>query len=93
MDAWTGRETAGIVYDDKNSVLTEPLIDKGYLVQDQWRDLEPSYYIGVKATTGARDMPFYMSIVLESKFCRVTHLCHANIVFQVEIYPIEHLAR
>ena len=61
MDSWNGRETADIVYDDDNSVLTGLLIDKGYLAQDQWRDHKPKYYIEVKSTTGACDTPFYMS--------------------------------
>lgn len=61
MAAWNGRETADIVYEDNGSVLTELLIDKGYLAQDQWRGSMPEYFIEVKSTTGSRDMPFYMS--------------------------------
>lgn len=82
---WPGPETADIVYLDKQSVLTELLIDKGYLAQDQWRGLEPEYYIEVKSTTGACDTRFYMS---KNQYQRVRiavlHFCFILTLLQMK---------
>ncbi|KAK4038181.1 hypothetical protein C8A01DRAFT_17707 [Parachaetomium inaequale] len=61
MDAWSGRETADITYNDTESELTAMLINGGYLDADEWQDARPMYYIEVKSTTGPRETPFYMS--------------------------------
>ncbi|KAK4235362.1 hypothetical protein C8A03DRAFT_36794 [Achaetomium macrosporum] len=61
MEPWERRETADIVYEDVESVLTEWLIDCGYLDRAHWQDARPRYYIEVKTTTGPSVTPFYMS--------------------------------
>jgi len=61
MDDWHGRETADITYDDDSGVLTDLLIEKGYLAPDHWRGKQPMYYIQVKSTTGHCGRPFFMS--------------------------------
>ncbi|RMZ78170.1 hypothetical protein DV738_g4087, partial [Chaetothyriales sp. CBS 135597] len=61
MDPWRGQETADIVYEDISGVLTDLLIDKGYLDPDRWQDQQPKYYIEVKSTTGPCHTPFFMS--------------------------------
>lgn len=61
MPAWSGLETADIVYDDNKRILTELLADKGYLNWGCWRDKRPRYLIEVKSTTGPVHTPFYVS--------------------------------
>ncbi|KEF63281.1 uncharacterized protein A1O9_01258 [Exophiala aquamarina CBS 119918] len=58
---WSGRETADIIYYDSYSVLTELLVNAGYLDPDRWQGRCPKYYIEVKSTTQHCDTPFYMS--------------------------------
>ncbi|OHF03687.1 hypothetical protein CORC01_01006 [Colletotrichum orchidophilum] len=58
---WEGQETADIVYNDKFGVLTEILIDKGYLQRTKWIGKRPQYLIEVKTTPGAATRPFYVS--------------------------------
>src|SRR5690349_7189738 len=61
MDDWHGRETADITYNDSSRVLTDLLIDKGYLAPDHWRGMRPMYYIEVESTTGHGGIPFFLS--------------------------------
>jgi hypothetical protein len=61
MEPWLGRETADITYDDIEGDFTAMLIERGYLSRDLWQAARPRYYIEVKATTGALEVPFYMS--------------------------------
>jgi len=61
MDDWHGRETADITYNDSSGVLTDLLVNKGYLAPDHWQGMRPMYYIEVKSTTGHCDRPFFMS--------------------------------
>ncbi|KAI1271736.1 hypothetical protein F5Y07DRAFT_382043 [Xylaria sp. FL0933] len=61
MGPWTGIESADFVYTDFDSILTNILIDNGYLDKGVWKGREPTYYIDVKTTTGASETPFMMS--------------------------------
>ncbi|KAF2173314.1 hypothetical protein M409DRAFT_17255 [Zasmidium cellare ATCC 36951] len=64
LEAWTGSETADLVYKDTHGDLTDLLCDKGYLDhihEEQRRITGIEYLIEVKTTTGAYDTPFYMS--------------------------------
>lgn len=60
MPAWTGQETADIVYFDRGRGLTKHLVGKGQL-GPSWLNVKPLYLIEVKSTTGDRRTPFYMS--------------------------------
>ncbi|KAJ4267510.1 hypothetical protein NW762_003617 [Fusarium torreyae] len=61
MLPWTAQETADIVYFDRKRVLTDHLVDKGYLDKAAWQNKKPLYMIEVKSTTGHCRTPFYMS--------------------------------
>ncbi|EWG44972.1 hypothetical protein FVEG_05926 [Fusarium verticillioides 7600] len=61
LQAWRGRETADLVYDDDEGHLTNTLIGCGYLGHDEWHGARPRYYIEVKTTTGPCSTAFYMS--------------------------------
>jgi hypothetical protein len=61
MPEWHGRETADIVYQDQDSVLTSRLIEKGYLASNRWEGRSPCYFIEVKTTVGAWNTTFYCS--------------------------------
>ncbi|KAM5382550.1 hypothetical protein ACJZ2D_002554 [Fusarium nematophilum] len=61
IEAWNGRETADLVYNDSDGILTELLIENGYLDEEAWRSRMPNYLLEVKATTGPCNTPFYMS--------------------------------
>jgi hypothetical protein len=61
LSRWSGRETADIVYKDDDSLLTNSLIEKGYLNQFVWQGISPTYYIEVKTTTGCLEAPFFCS--------------------------------
>ncbi|EXF84440.1 hypothetical protein CFIO01_02755 [Colletotrichum fioriniae PJ7] len=58
---WEGQETADIVYDDKFGVLTEILVEKGYLERAKWIGKKPHYLIEVKTTPGDAARPFFVS--------------------------------
>ncbi|KAI9038751.1 uncharacterized protein KD926_010486 [Aspergillus affinis] len=58
---WNGRETADILYADRDGIFTALLVDKGYLHADTWVGRRPTYYLEVKATTMSWETPFYMS--------------------------------
>lgn len=62
-----GVEIADIVYRDRSSVLTELLIEKGYL-EDVWTGARPRYLIEVKTTTGECNDRLFMS---NSQYLRV----------------------
>ena len=66
---WSGPETADLVYEDIDSVLTKILIDAGYLSQRGWEGATPTYFIEVKTTAGTCETPFYMS---NSQYIRVS---------------------
>ncbi|KAH7378152.1 hypothetical protein BKA64DRAFT_585931 [Cadophora sp. MPI-SDFR-AT-0126] len=61
LEAWPGRETSDLVYDDTNGVFTRLMISLGYLNADHWANKTPRYYIEVKCTTGNCEMPFIVS--------------------------------
>ena len=69
MEPWTRSETSDITYSDNQSVLTEILIDQGYLARDEWAGAKPFYYIEVKTTTLSCETPFFMS---KNQFQRVS---------------------
>jgi hypothetical protein len=58
---WRFGETADIVYQDCNSILTNILVAKGYLEQSSWEGCSPRYYIEVKTTIGMLEAPFFCS--------------------------------
>ncbi|KAI3326722.1 hypothetical protein HD806DRAFT_551833 [Xylariaceae sp. AK1471] len=61
MPPWKDRETADIVYSDFSGILTTAFIDNGYLSEKKWKGRKPMYYIEVKTTRGACEMPFFVS--------------------------------
>ncbi|KAJ4314945.1 hypothetical protein N0V84_008639 [Fusarium piperis] len=61
IQPWNHRETSDIEYSDSEGVLTELLVDNGYLERDIWENKKPRYYLEVKTTTGPCEAPFYMS--------------------------------
>ncbi|KUL86125.1 hypothetical protein ZTR_07715 [Talaromyces verruculosus] len=61
LTPWVGRETADITYHDSDGILTNLLVDKGYLAASPWLGRRPRYFLEVKATTGDCDSAFYMS--------------------------------
>ncbi|KAF4957230.1 hypothetical protein FGADI_3295 [Fusarium gaditjirri] len=61
MLPWTAQETADIVYFDRKRVLTNHLVDKGYLDKTAWQNKKPLFLIEVKSTTGHSRTPFYMT--------------------------------
>ena len=74
LDPWNGRETSDLVYPDTESILTNILIEKGYLERTVWQSETPEYQIEVKTTTGQWSEPFYMS---KSQYSRVSPASHA----------------
>lgn len=58
---WNGRETADILYADRDGIFTALLVDMGYLHADTWVGRRPTYYLEVKTTTTSWETPFYMS--------------------------------
>ena len=58
---WTEAETADLVFPDKMGVLTDLLIQNGYLEYRDWYDQAPNYLIEVKPTMSNRNKEFYMS--------------------------------
>lgn len=61
LEPWSRFETADLVYEDIDSVLTRILIDAGYISQTGWERATPTYFIEVKTTAGTCETPFYMS--------------------------------
>lgn len=61
IQPWNHKETSDIEYSDSEGILTELLIDNGYLERDIWEHKRPKYYLEVKTTTGPCEAPFYMS--------------------------------
>ncbi|CRG88031.1 Cadherin-89D [Talaromyces islandicus] len=61
LTPWSREEISDISYIDSESVLTDLLIENGYLSANQWRGKTPEYLIEVKSTTGVCDKAFYMS--------------------------------
>ncbi|KAJ3536592.1 hypothetical protein NM208_g6651 [Fusarium decemcellulare] len=81
---WGHKETSDLIYDDVEGVLTELLIDNGYLERNFWEHKRPSYHLEVKTTTGPLGVPFYMS----KKQYRLMHACRNDtdkiyVVFRV----------
>lgn len=70
MDAWRGAETADIVYQDSDNILTGFLVELGYL-ESFWIGARPKYLIEVKTTTGECKDRFFMS---NSQYLRVRSL-------------------
>ncbi|KAK3941989.1 hypothetical protein QBC46DRAFT_257257 [Diplogelasinospora grovesii] len=90
MDAWSGRETADITYEDTEGDFTAMLVDRGYLDQDEWQDARPRYYIEVKTTTGPCGTPFYMSKYQYQRM-RDVHDAdqHAQVYMILRVFEIE----
>ncbi|KAF9772494.1 hypothetical protein IL306_009798 [Fusarium sp. DS 682] len=61
MLPWTAQKTADIVYFDRKRVLTNHLVNKGYLDKTAWQNKKPLFLIEVKSTMGHSRTPFYMS--------------------------------
>jgi hypothetical protein len=61
MEPWDATETSDIVYTDCEGILTECLIEKGYLARDIWANKRPKYFIEVKTTTMSCETRFFMS--------------------------------
>jgi hypothetical protein len=61
LDSWSGVETADITYYDSESILTNFLVDKGYLNGSEWSGKRPRYFLEVKSTTGPCENAFFMS--------------------------------
>ncbi len=61
MASYDGPETADIIYDDVDGVLTSYLASLEYLDEDIWRDKTPKYLLEVKTTTQDCDTRFFMS--------------------------------
>lgn len=61
IQPWNHKETSDIEYSDSEGILTELLIDNGYLERNIWERRKPKYYLEVKTTTGPCEAPFYMS--------------------------------
>ncbi|KAL1863985.1 hypothetical protein Daus18300_007950 [Diaporthe australafricana] len=61
MQPWFGRETSDITYSDREGVLTDFFVEKGYLERDLWADERPEYFIEVKTTNMSCETPFFMS--------------------------------
>ncbi|KAI0189712.1 hypothetical protein EV127DRAFT_495663 [Xylaria flabelliformis] len=61
MVAWSGVETADLVYPDVKGALTDRLIKGGYLNKKLWTGRKPTYDIEVKTTPGGCGTPFFMS--------------------------------
>ena len=72
MEPWNGRETADIVYEDTESVLTRALNSLGYL-PDRMRGSRPKYYLEVKTTTNESDTRFFMSSGEYKLVCHSSH--------------------
>jgi len=70
MTSYDGSETADIIYDDVDGVLTSYLASLEYLDEDTWRDKTPKYLLEVKTTTQECDTRFFMS---KSQVQRVSH--------------------
>lgn len=58
---WNGVETSDIVYEDSSSALTDLLINKGHLSDEQWGGATPKYYIEVKSTLDRCPAPFHVT--------------------------------
>jgi len=70
MPPWPHRrETSDIVYDDVGGVLTQFLVDAGYLDQGTWEGAKPEYSIEVKTTTGDCGDRFFVSSNQYSMVC------------------------
>ena len=79
MDAWNGKETTDIVYDDRDGVLTSLFIDKEYLSSEVWAERRPKYFIEVKSTTRSCETPFFMS---KNQY-QTVNLIHMLILFLI----------
>ena len=69
---WHGQETSDIVYRDTRGVLTNLLIENGYIEGQQWTESTIEYYVEVKTTTDSCKKPFYMG---NSQYERVSTTC------------------
>ncbi len=67
---WQGDETADIVYHDEEGVLTQRLIEKGYLNEREWTGKTPLFNIEVKATTDTSETPCKISVFQRNMVCR-----------------------
>ncbi|KAJ6007726.1 hypothetical protein N7540_011702 [Penicillium herquei] len=89
MVPWYGRETADIVYDDIDGVLTAFLIDRGYMDAEEWETMRPKYFIEIKTTTGSLGTPFYMS---NSQFQRMGNMHrrggHSEVYMILRVFEI-----
>ncbi|KAL8786867.1 MAG: hypothetical protein Q9195_008024 [Heterodermia aff. obscurata] len=61
MSSFDGTETADLVYEDKDGMLTAMLIDEKHLDEEIWLHKRPKYFLEVKATTQECKTRFFMS--------------------------------
>ncbi|KAJ5297272.1 uncharacterized protein N7443_008165 [Penicillium atrosanguineum] len=88
MEAWYGRETADMTYDDTEGDFTALLIDHGYLDAEEWGDKRPKYYIEVKTTTGPLRTPFYMSKHQYERMRAVHRSDHSEVYMILRVFDI-----
>ncbi|KAH6672240.1 hypothetical protein B0J14DRAFT_69385 [Halenospora varia] len=79
-----GVEIADIVYRDRNSILTELLIEKRYL-EDVWTGARPKYLIEVKTTTGECNDRLFMS---NTQYLRMQRMALSPGRTAAEIYVV-----
>lgn len=79
---WSGRETADIVYTDRNGLLTQYLqenCDGGFAEQMpldyDYAALPIEYYLEVKSTSYACNRQFFMSSLQYGRVCELCALC------------------
>lgn len=73
-------ESTSIYYDDSDSILTNLLVQSGYLAADIWQNQKPNYNFAVESTTETQESAFYIS---ESQYSRVRLNCSINPVCYV----------
>lgn len=61
MHAWSGTETADLVYEDNTGAFTKFLVEKEYLSGAHWENAKPKYFFEVKTTPSKCKTPFFMS--------------------------------
>ncbi|TXC00522.1 hypothetical protein FocTR4_00008130 [Fusarium oxysporum f. sp. cubense] len=89
MLPWTAQETADIVYFDRKRVLTNHLVDKGYLDKTAWQNKKPLFLIEVKSTTGHSRTPFYMTNNLKGLLTTFTMSRRLSILKGDDLVPAD----
>ncbi|KAI1342846.1 hypothetical protein F5Y15DRAFT_412522 [Xylariaceae sp. FL0016] len=92
MEPWNGIETSDITHLDAGGVLTDLLIENGYLPRDVWAGRSPYYFIEVKTTTSTCETPFYMSKAQYRRMQENT-LTEANTIIIYVIFRVYNLGQ